>query len=74
MIGFAHPSLHGSTGLTRAALRLLEPDPSRRLTAAQALQDPWLERAPELPPAAKSYAAAVEKSRKSETKPFPSAI
>jgi calcium/calmodulin-dependent protein kinase I len=44
---------------------LLEPDPSRRLTAAQALQDPWLERAPELPPAAKSYAAAVEKSRNS---------
>ena len=43
---------------------LLQPDPSLRVDAAQALQDAWLELAPDLP-AAQSYATGVKKSRES---------
>ena len=43
---------------------LLQPDPSLRVDAAQALQDAWLELAPDLP-AAQSYATGVKKCRES---------
>ena len=52
----------------QALLRgLLQADPALRWDATRALQDEWLELAPDLP-AAETYAKAINKSRESSRK------
>jgi serine/threonine protein kinase len=57
-------ALEGKAVPQALLLGLLEPDPQMRWNAARALQDEWLEQAPDSP-AAKSYCVALKKSSES---------